>query len=276
MPRVTVLLPAYDCALFLREAVDSVLAQTLRDFELVVIDDGSTDGTAQVLQSYDDPRMVVLTQENQGMAAALNRGLALARGEYVARMDADDRSAPQRLERQVAFLDGHPEVVVVGSRYRTMDVHGVPGSVVRLMRHDKDLRREMYLSSPFTHGCVMLRRQAVLAVGGYDGSLWPAEDYDLWTRIGGGLANLPESLYDYREHSSTSSLAAQDAQGRRIAEALWASSAPPRRRPAELVRSLWTHRHELRWYRGRQRALRAEAARRRAARRPAQPSASAT
>ena len=268
MPRVTVLLPAYDCAPFVREAVDSVLGQTYRDFELVVVDDGSTDGTAEVLASYDDPRMVVLTQENAGMAAALNRGLAVARGDLVARMDGDDRSAPERLARQVAFLDAHPDVSVVGSRYRRMDVDGVPGIVVRLMRHDKDLRREMYLTSPFTHGCVLMRKDAVLAVGGYDGTLWPAEDYDLWTRIGGRLANLPDVLYDYREHASTSTLAAQDAQGRVVADALWASAPPPRRTPPEVARSLWTHRHELRWYVRRQRRLRAEAERRRAAQSP--------
>lgn len=256
-PRVTVLMPVRDGGRFLEPAVESILAQTLEDLELLVVDDGSTDGTPEVLSRVHDPRLRVLRRPAEGMAAALNVGLRSTQSPYVARMDADDLCEPTRLERQVAFLDRHPEVVVVGSRYRSMDVDGRPGRVTALMVHDVDLRRDLHLGySPFAHGAVTMRRDRVLAVGGYDGTWWPAEDHDLWRRLDGRFANLPDVLYHYREHSSTSSLTSQAARGSELTELVRAAGPPPRRTPLEVAQGWWTHRHERELYARRQRALR--------------------
>lgn len=256
VPRVTVLMPAYQCAPYVAEAVDSVLAQTFRDFVLLVVDDGSTDGTWERLQTYRrDPRVRLEQQAHQGMAAGLNRGMHSADTVYIARMDADDRCAPGRLAAQVAFLDAHPEVDVVGTGYRPIDAAGVPGSTRDVLLRDADLRRQLYVASPFVHGSVLFRCDVVLAAGGYDAARWPAEDYDLWCRLGGGFANLPGPLYDYRVHPGGSSRDAQREQAARIAAELRARRPMPRATLPGLAVGSWVHRRELRWYLGLQRGL---------------------
>jgi glycosyltransferase involved in cell wall biosynthesis len=257
-PRVTVLLPAYQAERYVCEAVDSLLAQTLTASRILVLDDGSTDGTPAALERYrDEPRVEVVRQErNVGMAVNLNLGLELARTEYVARMDADDRSHPERLARQVHHLDSHQGTVVVGTACRLIDADGHVTGTEPVLQRDADLRRLLYLASPFTHGSVMYRRDAVRAAGGYDGRWWPAEDYALWCRLGGGFANLPQTLYDYREHPGGSSRVEQTLQAARITEALCRSRRAPRLSPVDLLAGAWTHRRELRWYLWMQRFIR--------------------
>lgn len=257
--RVTVLLPAYQGMPYVTEAVESVLRQSYRHFQLLVLDDGSTDGTAEALDGYRaDPRFRLERLEHGGMAAALNHGLAVATTEYVARMDADDRCEPGRLSAQVAFLDAHPEVDVVGTAYRPLDADGRPGEGRPVLRTDADLRRLLHLVSPFVHGSVMFRREVVVAAGGYDGEYWPAEDYHLWCRLGGGFANLPEVLYLHRTHPSASSRPDQERQAARIAAELVARAPTPRKASlAEVLAGCMLHRHELRWYLRWQRRLRA-------------------
>lgn len=259
-PRVTVLLPAYQAERYVREAVDSLLAQTLTAFHLLVFDDGSTDGTAAALADYrGEPRVQVVRRErNVGMAANLNLGLEMARTEYIARMDADDRSHPERLARQVHYLDAHPQTVVVGTACRLIDADGAVTGTEPVLRRDADLRRGLYLASPFWHGSVVFRRGPVLAAGGYDGRWWPAEDYALWCRLGGGFANLPEHLYDYREHPGGSSRVEQEKQAARItAELLRVRPFPPLN-PVALLAGMAAHRRELRWYLRTQRWIRSE------------------
>lgn len=194
-PSVTVLLSVHNGEAYLREAVDSVLAQTYRDFELLVVDDGSSDATPEVLASFTDPRIRVVHQENQGLAAALNRGLDLARGRYVARMDADDVCLPQRLERQVATLEARPDVDVLGAWVRTFGERG--GEVWRFPADPEALRSRLLFHNVLVHPSVLLRRASLEREGlRYDPAFRYAQDYELWSRASGRLvlANLPEVL----------------------------------------------------------------------------------
>jgi glycosyl transferase family 2 len=201
MPRVTVLLPVYNAARYVGDAVRSVLAQTFGDFELLVIDDGSTDASAEVVQSYSDSRIrFVRNERNLGLTPTLNRGLSLARGELVARQDADDLSEPDRLAGQVTFLDEHADTAVVGTWYRKIDADGRITADRRLPVRDAALRWAMLSYCPIVHSAAMFRRHAVMALGGYDERFVYAQDYDLWSRVARRhcVANVPASLVRYR------------------------------------------------------------------------------
>ncbi|WP_300156626.1 glycosyltransferase [Solidesulfovibrio sp.] len=210
-PKVSVVLPVYNGALYLRAAVESILSQTFGDFECIIIDDGSRDESYAVAAAIDDPRIRLLRQENTGLAATLNRGISLARGPYIARQDQDDLSDPCRLERQVAFMDAHPDCVLLGTR-AIITVDDAPTG--RFHDHPVDtaiLRLDLLFNNPFVHSSVMLRRDMVLAAGGYttDPDRQPPEDYELWSRLARrhAVANLPERLVHYREVSGSMSRA---------------------------------------------------------------------
>jgi hypothetical protein len=195
-------MPVRNGGAYLALSVGSILAQTFADFEFIIVDDGSTDGTAEHLRlsAAADARIRVLSQETAGLVASLNRGCHHAAAAYIARMDADDIAFPERFARQVEFLDRHPEVAVVGS------------AVVRIDASGRELKRNVCPTSHaeivaalrtytcFTHPSVMLRATALSAVGGYRYAYGPAEDYDLWLRLSERyqLANLPEPLLYYR------------------------------------------------------------------------------
>jgi len=208
-PLVSVFLPCYNAADTLDEALDSLTQQTWGDYELVAVDDGSTDATPEILRqrAARDPRLHIITQPHAGIIAALNAGLKACRGELIARMDADDRSHPQRLEKQAQYLKDHPEVAVLGCQVRGFPPEEVrPGFQVYLdwqnkLISDADIRREMFIESPLAHPSVMLRREWLERAGGYQEHGW-AEDYDLWLRLylaGACFAKLPEVLLDWRE-----------------------------------------------------------------------------
>ena len=206
VPRVSVLLPLRDGERFVREAVDSILAQTFTDFELIVVDDGSTDGGPDLVRSYDDPRLRLVTLPVAGgISRALHAGLAVSTAALVARMDADDVSLPERFAAQVAFLAAHPEVVAVGVTPVLMDQDGGGQRPYPLLTRDAELRRRLTDKGPFCHGSVLMRRSALEAAGGYRSEQEPAEDYGLWLRLAahGQLANLPQALYRLRigDHS---------------------------------------------------------------------------
>ena len=190
---------------WLRAAVDSALAQTFADFELLIIDDGSTDETPQILVEYRkrDRRVQVLTQGREGLAPALNRGLAAAGGSLIARLDADDVALPQRLQRQVDYLHAHPGVVLLGSWAQVIDEQGrVRHRRLRPPTDPPSLARLLPRTNPFVHSSVMFRAAAAREVGGYRAALEMAEDYDLWLRLceHGQIAILPEILVHYRRH----------------------------------------------------------------------------
>ena len=201
-PRISVVLPVYNGAAYVARAVASILAQTQRDFELIAIDDGSTDDTTRILRAFDDRRLQVLQQENRGLPTTLNRALTLCRGEYIARQDHDDLSHPERLARQVAFMDAHPRCALLGTR---ADIHVDDQPTGRAHDHplgNEALQFALLFDNPFVHSSVMLRRASLSPVGGYSSD--PArqpEDFELWSRIARqhAVANLPERLVTYRE-----------------------------------------------------------------------------
>lgn len=223
-PRVTVLTAVHNGEAYLAEAIESVLAQTCPDFELLLVDDGSTDRSREIARSYADPRIRILENErNVGLARSLNRGLAEARGALVARLDADDVCEPERLARQVAFLDAHPDVALLGSGYTEIDAQGRPGRVLRLPTAHADLCWALLFYCPFVHSAAMIRKDAVLgAVGPYDETLSYSMDYELWRRIARRLrvANLPEPLVRYRLSPSSMTLTygSRTREGRLLAE----------------------------------------------------------
>uniref|UniRef100_A0A832DUR0 Glycosyltransferase n=1 Tax=candidate division WWE3 bacterium TaxID=2053526 RepID=A0A832DUR0_UNCKA len=199
-PRVSVVMAAYNAREYLREAIESVLNQTFKDFEFIIIDDGSTDDTVEIIRSYRDPRIVLHERSHQGLIATLNYGIKIARGEYIARMDTDDVSEPRRFELQVKFLDSHPDHAVVGTTTQIIDTKGRTIDIsAEPLRHE-EIVQGLLVRNVLAHGSVMMREDAVRKVGGYDPEAIHAEDYDLWVRISreGKLANLPQPLFKWR------------------------------------------------------------------------------
>jgi hypothetical protein len=203
VPPVSVVLSVRNGGRDLPQALGTILNQSFTDFELIAINNGSTDGTRVYLNSIADPRVRVFHQEDKGLAAALNRGISLARGRYIARQDHDDLADPTRIAKQVAFLDANPEHGMVGTR-ATIWVGDKPTD--RFHDHpteDADVRFSLLFNNYFVHSSVMIRKAALDEVGVYttDRSRQPPEDYELWSRIARRfrVANLPERLTVYRE-----------------------------------------------------------------------------
>ncbi len=228
--RLSVLMPVRNGMPYLAEALDSILDQTFTDFELLVVNNGSRDGTIEHLRRRNDPRIRVLSPGNIGLARALNIGLAQAKGRYVARHDADDRSAPNRFARQVAFLDANPGTAVLATCVKFVDEHGdeVSDAWTATIREQQDpaqTPQQIFAMMPLTcciaHGSVMMRTSVALGAGGYNPATVPAEDYDLWLRLlpDHAIAKLPDRLYDYRVHGDQSSSSRRSEQQARTIEA---------------------------------------------------------
>jgi glycosyltransferase involved in cell wall biosynthesis len=208
-PRVSVVMPVHNAERYLREAIDSILSQTFADFELLVIDDGSTDSSRQIAGSYNDPRMRRLPNErNEGLVATLNRGVALARGEYIAIMHADDVSLPQRLDVQVRFLDAHQAVALIAAKTLLIDSSG---NEVGFWPADQSvtsfgqIRATLPRTNCISHPSVMIRREVVLSHR-YDERHYATEDYDLWLRLvaeGCRIEKVDEILLKYRVHPAS-------------------------------------------------------------------------
>lgn len=222
-PRVSVLMPVYNGERYLRKAVESILNQTFTDFEFIIVDDGSTDNTWQILQGYvaNEPRIVLVRNEtNIGLAGSLNKGLGLARGEYISRMDADDVSLPERLAAQVAFLDEHPEVGVVGCAVHLIDADGSPMRVRRYPTMHGSILWALCFHTPLAHPTVVFRKAVVERVGGYDAASLANEDRDLWQRLSSvtRFANLPQVYLLYRRHPDKVSRRYAEVQARNSAK----------------------------------------------------------
>lgn len=205
----------YNGESFLAEALDSILSQAWGDFELIVVDDGSTDRTAEILAGYDDPRLIRLhNQENLRQTRSLNRALAVARGRFIARHDADDRSHPARFQRQVEALMADPDLALLGTAYELIDETGQVLHVVRPPCDDESLKLALQKGNIFCHGSVMMRRNAVERVGGYNEAFPVTQDYDLWLRISDShkIGNLDLPLYQFRFDSQTVSRNARPLQ----------------------------------------------------------------
>ncbi|MEJ0054750.1 MAG: glycosyltransferase family 2 protein [Bacteroidota bacterium] len=220
MPAVSVLMPVYNSDAYLREAMDSILKQRFSDFEFLIFNDGSTDNSSEIINSYRDDRIRLFEfQNNEGYVPLLNLGLREARGQYIARMDADDVSHPERLGSQFNFLEQHKDYVICGSRY------SVIGSTQEqlLPLTDEEIKLRMLYITPFCHPTVMMR-QSVLGKNkiSYQKEYAPAEDYDLWVTLSdkGKFYNLKESLLSYRIHDQNISLKKRtEAQDQNLMEA---------------------------------------------------------
>lgn len=214
MPKISVLMPVYNGELFLDEAIKSVLNQTMGDFELLAIDDGSTDRTEDIIRSFDDNRIRYIKNEtNSRLIKTLNRGIEISRGEYIARMDADDISFPQRFQRQLEFFKRNPKIQVCGSYAIRIDENGVHGALLK-RPSGGELLNSIWLPNPLIHPTVMMKSELARKYS-YDLNSLHCEDYDLWIRMaknGVVIDNLTAPLLYYRVHSSGVSVQNRELQ----------------------------------------------------------------
>lgn len=233
LPVVSVLMPVRNGGVFLDAAISSILGQTLRELELIVIDDGSTDGSSELIaqRAASDPRIRVVPGPCEGVAAALNAGLAHATGEFLARMDSDDISRPQRFERQVAHLRNHPRCAVVGSCYAYIDSDGLQTSIRRVPVAPADVRAAMAFGNPIAHPSVMMNRALVGSDFRYRTDVLGAEDFVAWAAISASheLSNLAEVLVDYRKHQGSITADGNESGRRHAVNALVDVTTWPRR-----------------------------------------------
>lgn len=212
-PNLTVLLPVYNCEKYVGSAVESVLNQSFKDFEFLIINDGSTDGTESIIKRYarDDSRIRFVSRSNKGFLATLAEGLDLIETELVMRMDADDISLPTRMEKQYRFLVQNPDYGVVGCEIQSMSQDGRMGGYDPRPAGNDSLRLFLGYGCALSGPTVMFRKSVISSVGGFREESWPAEDYDCWARIAlkypdVKLHNIPEVLYYYRENNEGISL----------------------------------------------------------------------
>jgi glycosyltransferase involved in cell wall biosynthesis len=208
-PAISIVLPAYNCSWYLAQTIDSLLAQTCANFELLIINDGSSDDTEEIIQSYADPRIQYIKNEtNKGLIYTLNRGIGLAQGSYIARMDADDIALPQRLELQKKWLDEHPDTAIVSCTIRFIDEHN---NDLGIWKEDQQttsfssLKKMMPWQNCLAHPTVMMRKETALRYP-YHFSQLHSEDYDLWLRMladGVIIEKVPRDLLLYRTHSAS-------------------------------------------------------------------------
>ena len=204
-PAISVVMSVCNGSAYLPQAVESILAQSWCDFEFIIIDDGSTDGTLDILRTYEskDTRIHVVSRENTGLTRALNEGISRARGQFIARMDADDIAEPSRLDLQIGYLQAQPECVAVGCSLLLTDPDGDPlAEEESPLTHDQIVAKLRCGIGSLPHPTAVIRRDALNSVGGYRESFLCAQDLDLWLRLAevGSLANLPQALLRYRLH----------------------------------------------------------------------------
>jgi len=203
---ISVLMPVYNAQKYIKVALESILNQTFTDFEFIIINDGSSDESLKIIEGYalQDARIKVVNRENKGLIKTLNEGLKLAKGKYIARMDADDISLPLRFERQLQYLEEHSDCIAVGTFATLIDSDGdVIGPMGSLQRHSEiDDAHLNGKGGAIVHPSAMFRRKVVLEAGGYLDDFAYAEDLELWLRLAevGKLANIPEALFLYRQH----------------------------------------------------------------------------
>jgi glycosyltransferase involved in cell wall biosynthesis len=204
MPAVSVILPVYNGGEFLGKAIESILGQSFRDFEFIIINDGSKDNSQNVIDGYaaKDDRIIAVHQENAGVVATLNRGLSMAKAPLIARMDADDIALPERFAIQAAYMASHSDIAVLGSFIRLIDESDRPIRDILYPVTPAEIAREVLRGSPFAHPAVMMRKDALEQAVGYNPLYKHGEDYELWLRLSEKyrMANLPEVLMLYRQH----------------------------------------------------------------------------
>ncbi len=215
-PIVTVLMPVYNGEHYLSDAIESILNQTFTEFEFLIIDDGSSDKSLEIIKSYSDPRIrIVQHTENSGLISTLNEGIELASGKYIARMDCDDVSMPERLQKQYDFIELNTDVSVVGSWAWAIDAMGNITGEIKTLSRVSTAAAELFFTNPMIHSSTFFNRQFVLSIGGYNINFERAEDYYLWINVvknKGKILNLPIFLLKYRDHTSNVSNTFSDRQ----------------------------------------------------------------
>lgn len=206
-PRISVAMSVFNNAPYLAHAIESILAQTMTDFEFIIVNDGSTDGSGEIIDRFaaGDSRIKAIHQANAGLIVSLNRIIEAARAPLIARMDGDDIALPERFARQLAFLDACPDIGVLGTGCTCIDEDGRPSShKFDNLTAPEDVRADLRNGPPLCHPSVIMRRDAVSAVGGYHRAYRHCEDYDLWLRLSERvrMANLPERLLLYRQSAT--------------------------------------------------------------------------
>ena len=182
-PLVSVITSVHNGEAYLKECVDSILNQTLQDFEFIVLNNGSTDRSLEILQQYTDPRLRVINQENLGLSRSLNKGVQLSQSNLIARLDADDYSFPARLEQQVTFMNQHPDYSLCGSRFKELVGDDLYQQKVPFLESDEAIRKSFCHFNPFAHSSVMFRKKTFIETGGYNHRFKHSQDYDLWFRM---------------------------------------------------------------------------------------------
>ncbi len=218
-PMISVVMPVYNGEKYLREAIDSILNQTYTDFEFIILNDGSTDRTEEIILSYSDPRIVYVNNEkNLQIVKTLNKGIGLAKGEYVARMDADDISLPERFEKQIALMISRPDIDVCGTWYKTF---GEKGYLQKLPTQDEQIKVDLLFYTSLAHPSVMMKK-SIFDQHKYPENFPKAEDYALWIGLAGKFkfANIPESLLHYRLHPKQTGIEYSDMQKKSALKAL--------------------------------------------------------
>jgi glycosyltransferase involved in cell wall biosynthesis len=183
MPKVSVVTSVRNGEAYLEECIDSVLNQTFQDFEYIILNNGSTDGTARILQRYTDPRLRIIHQENLGISRSLNKGIDLSSSDLIARLDADDYSMPQMLEKLVTFMEKHPDIVLCGSRWLELVGEKLSKQIVAFVETDQAIKKTMSLFNPFSHSAVIFRKKTFITAGGYSERFKYGQDYELWSRM---------------------------------------------------------------------------------------------
>ncbi len=213
MPEMSVVMPVYNASQYLSEAIESILNQDVKDIEFLIIDDASEDQSAEIVKSYNESRIVFIqNQMNMGVARTLNRGIDIAKGRYIVRMDADDISIPGRLERQLRFMEAHPEIGISGGSVRLFGI-GL-STIARVPLDSQEVSAYMHFENPMWHMTVIMRRDLLDKFHlRYDPSFSRSEDYDLWRRAIQyfSIANIPEVLVRVREHGASATRSNWDA-----------------------------------------------------------------
>jgi glycosyltransferase involved in cell wall biosynthesis len=211
-PLITVLIPTYNCEQYIQEAVQSILDQTYTNFECIIIDDCSTDGTIDIIKRFDDPRInLIIKPKNSGYTNSLNSGLTIAKGKYIARMDGDDVSLPNRFEKQIEVLEQDEDLVVCGSIFRIIDTE----TIIFAPEYHEDITIGLLKDSCIGHPTAMIKKSVLVDNNiNYNIDFEPAEDYDLWVRLSkiGKLHNLQEVLFMYRLHDNQVSITKKEIQ----------------------------------------------------------------
>lgn len=230
VPKVSVVMSVYNTEKFVEAALKSILKQTMVDFEVVLIDDGSADKSMELVKQFGDPRVRIIHQTNHGLVYSFNKGIRLARADFIARMDADDICLPSRFEKELAWLQADKRRGLVGAFFAYIDEETSKSTDVVMTCPPKhlDVARMCYIVNPFGHGSIMMRKEAVEELGGYRSEYEPSEDYDLWRRMVNSwqVGQIPEVLYLWRFHPGSISRRKADvsnASAARTVANMWAA-----------------------------------------------------